>query len=180
MGTIVGAFAASHSPGVTGWPERAEPRKREIIEAAYREASRRIEALQPDAIVAISVEHFTNFNFGNLPAFAIATADSYLGPVTPEMAEFLKVPQHQYPGNGALGRHIYEYAIAQEFDPALVEGGLDFDENFCVPLNTPGSRIPIPARAHHRERRQPALAHGQAQLRVRGDDPARGGGADRG
>ncbi|WP_426005245.1 hypothetical protein ACPFL9_00995 [Paenarthrobacter sp. NyZ202] len=145
MGKIVGAFAASHSPGVTGWPERAEPHKREAIEGAFAEARRRIEALEPDAIIAISVEHFTNFNFGNLPAFAIATADSYLGPVTEEMSKFLQVEQHQYPGNGKLGRHIYEFAISSEFDPSLVEGGLDFDENFCVPFKhlDPDSKYPL-------------------------------------
>lgn len=145
MGKIVGAFAASHSPGVTAWPERAEPRKREAIENAFREARRRIEALKPDAIVGISVEHFTNFNFGNLPAFAISTADFHLGPVTPEMAEFLKVEQHTYPSIGKLGRHIYEYALTQEFDPALVEGGMAFDENFCVPFKhlDPESKYPL-------------------------------------
>jgi protocatechuate 4,5-dioxygenase beta chain/2,3-dihydroxyphenylpropionate 1,2-dioxygenase len=145
MGKVVGAFATSHSPGVTGWPERAEPRKREAIETAFGEARRRIDELKPDAIVAISVEHFTNFNFSNLPAFAIATADSYLGPVTAEMAEFINVPQHEYPGNGKLGRHIYEFALTNEFDPALVEGGLAFDENFCVPLKhlDPDSKYPL-------------------------------------
>ncbi len=145
MGKIVGAFAGSHSPGVTGWPERAEPHKREAIESAFAEARRRIDALAPDAIVGVSVEHFTNFNFGNLPAFAISTADSHLGPVTPEMAEFIKVEQHQYPSNGALGRHIYEFALTQEFDPALVEGGMAFDENFCVPFKhfDPESKYPL-------------------------------------
>jgi aromatic ring-opening dioxygenase catalytic subunit (LigB family) len=145
MGKIVGAFTGSHSPGITGWPERAAPNKRRAVEDAFAEARKRLRALMPDAIVAISVEHFTNFNFGNLPAFAVATADSYLGPVTQEMSEFLKVPQHQYPGNGALGRHIYEFALANEFDPALVEGGLAFDENFCVPMShfDPESSIPL-------------------------------------
>ncbi|WP_206476741.1 hypothetical protein [Microbacterium sp. KRD172] len=145
MGKIVGAFAGSHSPGVTGWPERAEPHKREAIEKAFAEARRRIDALAPDAIVGVSVEHFTNFNFGNLPAFAISTADSHLGPVTPEMAEFINVEQHQYPSNGALGRHIYEFALTQEFDPALVEGGMAFDENFCVPFKhfDPESKYPL-------------------------------------
>ncbi len=134
MGTIVGAFAASHSPGVTGWPERAEPRKRAAIETAFAEVRRRIDALEPDAIIGVSVEHFTNFNFGNLPAFAISTADSHLGPVTREMGEFINVEQHEYRGNGRLGRHLYEFAIGAEFDPALVEGGMAFDENFCVPF----------------------------------------------
>ena len=144
-GKVVGAFATSHSPGITGWPERAEPHKRVAVEAAFSEVRDRIEALRPDAIVIVSVEHFTNFNFGNLPAFAIATGDSYLGPVTPEMAAFVKVDQHQYPGQADLGRHLYEVALDSEFDPALVEGGLEFDENFCVPLKhlDPESRYPL-------------------------------------
>lgn len=145
MGKIVGAIAASHSPGVTGWPERADSEKRARIEGAFGKARRFLEEVDPDVVVAISVEHFTNFNFGNLPAFAIATADSYLGPVTQEMSEFLRVKQRQYQGDGDLGRHIYEYAIRNEFDPALVEGGLDFDENFCVPLKhlDPEGKYPL-------------------------------------
>ena len=144
-GRIVGAFTASHSPGITGWPERPDQTKAEKVYAAYDEIRRRIDELNPDAIVAVSVEHFTNFSFGNLPAFAIATADSYLGPVTKEMGEFLKVEQHDYPGNGRLGRHIYEHALTADFDPALVEGGLAFDENFCVPLKLidPESKYPL-------------------------------------
>src|SRR5689334_8285556 len=63
---VVGAFAASHSPGITGWPERATPEVRAEVEGAYQEAAHRIEALEPDALVVVSVEHFTNFNLGNL------------------------------------------------------------------------------------------------------------------
>jgi aromatic ring-opening dioxygenase catalytic subunit (LigB family) len=144
-GKVVGAFTASHSPGITGWPERAEAGKREAVEGAYAEVRRRLEELQPDAVVAVSVEHFTNFHLGNLPAFAIATGDSYLGPVTPEMGSFLNVKQHQYPGHPEFGRHLYEFALESEFDPALVEGGLDFDENFCVPFKhlDPESKYPL-------------------------------------
>ncbi|MGC5626919.1 hypothetical protein ACPYO6_01555 [Georgenia sp. Z1344] len=144
-GRIAGAFTASHSPGITGWPERPDQTKKEKVYAAYDEVRRRIDEINPDAIVAVSVEHFTNFSFANLPAFAIATADSYLGPVTKEMGEFLNVEQHEYPGNGKLGRHIYEFALKADFDPALVEGGLAFDENFCVPfkLIDPESKYPL-------------------------------------
>jgi protocatechuate 4,5-dioxygenase beta chain/2,3-dihydroxyphenylpropionate 1,2-dioxygenase len=144
-GKVVGAIAASHSPGITGWPERAEPAKRKAVEDAYAEARRRLDALEPDAIVAVSVEHFTNFHLGNLPAFAVATGESYLGPVTAEMGKFIDVEQHQYPGDAALGRHLYQFALESEFDPALVEGGLDFDENFCVPFKhlDPESRYPL-------------------------------------
>ncbi|NDL60348.1 2,3-dihydroxyphenylpropionate 1,2-dioxygenase [Phytoactinopolyspora mesophila] len=145
MGQIVGAFTASHSPGITGFPERAEPAQREAVEGAFGEVRRRIEELAPDAVVAVSVEHFTNFFLGNLPAFAIGTAGSYLGPVTKEMGEFLGVEQHDYPGDAVLGAHLYRFALESDFDPALVEGGLAFDENFCVPLKhlDPGSALPL-------------------------------------
>ena len=144
-GKVVGAFMASHSPGITGWPERVGAEQRKAVVDAYTEVRRRLDELQPDAIVAVSVEHFTNFHLGNLPAFAIATDDSYLGPVTKEMAAFLNVEQHQYPGHAALGRHLYEFALDSEFDPSLVEGGLDFDENFCVPFThlDPASTYPL-------------------------------------
>lgn len=144
-GRVVGAFATSHSPGITGFPERAEPAQRKAVEEAFADVRDRIAALEPDALVVVSVEHFTNFFLANLPAFAVCTSDSYLGPVTAEMGRFIGVDQHQYPGAGALGRHLYEYALASEFDPSLVEGALAFDENFCVPLKhlDPQSRYPL-------------------------------------
>ncbi|WP_033292638.1 hypothetical protein [Amycolatopsis jejuensis] len=144
-GEVVGAFAMSHAPGITGFPEKAEPAQRLAVTAALGEVRRRIEKLQPDAIIAVSVEHFTNFFLANLPAFAICTGDSYPGPVTPEMAEFLNVKQRTYPGAAELGRHLYHYALEADFDPSLVEGGLAFDENFCVPFEhvDPHGRYPL-------------------------------------
>jgi aromatic ring-opening dioxygenase catalytic subunit (LigB family) len=145
MGQIVGVFATSHSPGLTGFPERADPAQREAVDAAFAEVRRRIEELAPDAVIAVSVEHFTNFFLSNLPAFAVGTADGYPGPVTPEMAEFLRVEQRRYRGHAALGAHLYRFALESEFDPALVEGGLAFDENFCVPLEhiDPDTLLPL-------------------------------------
>lgn len=144
-GRVVGAFATSHSPGITGFPERAEPAQRKAVEDAFADVRDRIAALEPDALVVVSVEHFTNFFLANLPAFAVCTADRYLGPVTPEMGQFLNVDQHHYPGAGALGRHLYAFALESQFDPSLVEGGMAFDENFCVPLKhlDPESRYPL-------------------------------------
>lgn len=145
MGQIVGVFATSHSPGITGFPERAEDSRRRRIDEAFTDVARRMAELRPDAIVAVSVEHFTNFFLNNLPAFAIATAESYQGPATAEMADFLRIPQHDYPGHAALSEHLYRFALADHFDPALIAGGFTFDENFCVPLHLlePDSRVPL-------------------------------------
>jgi protocatechuate 4,5-dioxygenase beta chain/2,3-dihydroxyphenylpropionate 1,2-dioxygenase len=145
MGRVVGVFATAHSPGLTGFPDRADPAKRARITAAFDSVRSCIAELAPDAIVAVSVEHFTNFSLANLPTFAIATASSYLGPVTPQMAEFLNIPQRRYAGAAELGEHLYRFALSAEFDPSLVSGDLDFDENFCVPLALldPATRIPL-------------------------------------
>lgn len=145
MGQIVGVFASSHAPGITGFPERADDAQRRHVEDAFAQLGQRMAELRPDAIVAVSVEHFTNFFLNNLPAFAIGTAGAYEGPATAEMGEFLNVRQHDYPGHAALSDHLYRFALASHFDPALIGGSFVFDENFCVPLKhlEPDSRVPL-------------------------------------
>lgn len=134
-GKLVGVFATAHSPGITGFPERTEAPRRERVMAAFGEVRDRITSLEPDALVVVSVDHFSNFSPANLPAFAICTAKDYLGPISAEMAGFLRIPQHRFTGAASLGRHLYAHALESGFDPSLVEGGLAFDENFCVPLS---------------------------------------------
>lgn len=142
---VVGVFATAHSPGITGFPEKAEPEQRSAVLEAFAAVRSRVAQLDPDVLVLVSVEHFTNFSLANLPTFAIGTASRYLGPVTVEMGAFLNIRQRDYPGHTVLGRHLYGYALEAQFDPALAEGDLAFDENFCVPLELidPDSGIPV-------------------------------------
>jgi protocatechuate 4,5-dioxygenase beta chain/2,3-dihydroxyphenylpropionate 1,2-dioxygenase len=145
MSALVGVFACSHAPGITGFPDRAPEAERSAVHQAFAQVRDRIAALDPDVVVAVSVEHFSNFFLDNLPAFAVGTADSYEGPITAAMAAFLQVPQRRHPGDPALGRHLYEHALESSFDPALVAGDFAFDENFSVPLSLldPEARLPI-------------------------------------
>jgi hypothetical protein len=145
MGEIVGVYATSHSPGITGFPERAAPGPCDRIKAAFKVIHDDLVAQSPDLLILVSVEHFTNFFLNNFPAFGIATAESYLGPATPEMAGFLRIPQSVYAGAPEIAEQIYTYAIQSDFDPALVAGDLLFDENFCVPLSQldPERRYPV-------------------------------------
>lgn len=137
-GEVVGVFATAHSPGLTGFPDRTPEPARGAVLGAFDDVRKRIHRLRPDAILAVSVEHFTNFSLANLPAFAVGTADTYLGPVTAEMSSFLNIPQRSYLGASALGQHVYSFALESDFDPVLVQGDLAFDENFCVPLQLLG------------------------------------------
>lgn len=145
MAEVAGVVCASHSPGLTGFPDRADAAKARVVMAAFEAARDWITGLAPDAIIAVSVEHFTNFSLANLPAFAICQGEAHLGPATPEMARFLGIGQRRYAGEPRLGAHLYRFALDHEFDPALVEGGFAFDENFCVPLHllVPETSIPV-------------------------------------
>ncbi len=154
MGSVVGVFATSHSPGITGFPERAEDAQLEAVNGAFAEVRERIDALEPDAIVGVSVEHFTNFFMDNLPVFSIATADEFDAPVTDEMAGFLRVERHRHAGHDELAQAIRHHALGEEFDPALIGGDFAWDENFCVPLKhlDPDNRyrvVPIIVNAVH-------------------------------
>lgn len=145
MGSVVGVFATSHSPGITGFPERADDGKRRAVEDAFEAVRDRVADLRPQAIVGISVEHFTNFFMDNLPVFSIATGHDFDAPVTDQMAGFLQVARHHHPGHPALAKSIREHALQEEFDPALIGGDFAWDENFCVPLKhiDPDGGIPV-------------------------------------
>lgn len=144
MGEIVCAFATSHAPGITGFPERAEPQQVEAVHGAFAELRGRLEAARPDALVAISVEHFTNFFLNNLPTFCIGLAESYVGPPNPEFASFLRVAQRTFPGEPALGRALLEEALRSGFDPSSAAGDFAFDENFSVPFQLLLPERPLP------------------------------------
>jgi len=145
MGQIVGAFATSHSPGITGFPERADPRQVETIYTAFKRVKKQLDEARPDAVVGISVEHFTNFFLSNLPALCIGIADSYVGPPNEQFVSFFRVDQRTFPGHPALGRALLEEALQVGFDPASAAGDFAFDENFSVPFKflMPDDLVPV-------------------------------------
>jgi protocatechuate 4,5-dioxygenase beta chain/2,3-dihydroxyphenylpropionate 1,2-dioxygenase len=143
-GSIVAAACMSHSPGITGFPERADPVAARHVMEGFGRLAATMASVGPDAIVMVSAEHFTNFFIDNLPPFAIGTASGYELPASAAFASFLKIPQRRYPGHEALGRTLHAGLIASEFDPALVAGGYGFDEGFAVPLALVVGDRPVP------------------------------------
>lgn len=131
---LVGVFAASHSPGLTGFPDRASEAQLASTRQGFAELRHRIVCADPQVLVVVTVDHFTNFSLANLPTFAIGSAERFLGPGTSEMSRFLGIAQRHYAGSPGLGEYLYAYALEHDFDPALVAGDMAFDENVCVPL----------------------------------------------
>lgn len=135
MARVVAAVAASHAPGITGFPERAGEGQAAAVHAAFSAAGELLARTRPQAVLGVSVEHFTNFFVNNLPTFALCTAGEFRGPPNEAFAGFIRVAQRRYAGESALGEHLFHRAVAAEFDLSLVEGDFVFDENFCVPLS---------------------------------------------
>lgn len=143
MGKLVCAFALSHAPGITGWPDKAEPGERERFLNGYKEMSRRLYAAKPDVIVGIANDHVLNFFFDNVPDFCVGVAPTHHGP-----AEFFKdwlaVPDYSVPGHpelaGALVQQGARLGIKFAFSERLL-----MDDNFSVPLTllTPQMDIPL-------------------------------------
>lgn len=145
MGRIVAAGCVSHSPGLTGFPQRAEPGAARRVLDAFAQLKASLAAARPDAVVMISAEHFTNLFLDNLPTFAVGTASGYDLPANQAFSSFLDIDAHPYPGQANLGEAMYRGLLARDFDPALVAGGYGFDEGFAVPLTllTEGFAPPV-------------------------------------
>ncbi len=144
MGRLVAAACVSHSPGLTGFPERAEPEPAREVLGGFDALATTVEAAQLDAIVMVSAEHFTNFSIANLPTFAVGTASTYELPATDAFSAFLRIGRHRHPGHAPLGEAVYRGLLRRDFDPALAAGGYGFDEGFAVPLTLLSGERPIP------------------------------------
>ena len=98
--SLVGAFAASHAPGITGRPNQPPPEHSAAVLGGYAELRRRLEAARPDVLVVVSPEHWANFFLDHMPSFCIGLADEYWGPTD---EEFVKIPRRAVRGQARLG-----------------------------------------------------------------------------
>ena len=135
------AAAAVHAPGITGRPQMATERQREVLFPAYQRLRERLEQARLDALVIVSAEHFTNFFMDNMPAFCFGLAEDYPGPSEDE--PFLKIAKTRVPGAARLARALAT-TVSDEVDIAHSEE-LVFDHGFMVPLHhlTPRMDVPV-------------------------------------
>lgn len=137
---IVFACAASHAPGMTAWTEAAPKEQAEKFLGGYRKLGGRLAASKPDAIVALTVEHWANFFLNNMPAFCIGRAEHYDGPVE----EWLRIPKARLPGDAKLAAELIEACLDGGFDP-MFSDELLFDHATFLPMHflNPGMIVPV-------------------------------------
>jgi len=142
MGKLVCAFAVSHAPGVTGWPEKAEAGERERFLKGYGEMSRRLYESKPDVIIGIANDHVLNFFLDNIPDFCVGVSPEHSGP-----AEFFKdwlaVPDYSVAGHPELAAALIQEGARDGIKFGFCERLL-MDDNFSVPLTLLTPRMDVP------------------------------------
>ena len=162
MAEIVAAMAMTHSPGLTGWFDRASPEYQQLALAATAEMRRRLEAARPDTLVMFSNDHLLNWPINNIPEYTVGIGDEHVGPAD-WFDEWLGMEKYRVPGDPGLARFLVNDAARRGLGLASLRE-MQFDDGISVPTHylNPDARfrlvpvtmncnvppIPTPARAY--------------------------------
>ena len=122
--------AASHTPGITAWPDAAGADLKDRFYSGYDDLRRRLEASEPDVVLMITTEHFANFFLDSMPAFTIGQGDSHFGPVEP----WVNISQGVTPGEPELAERLLEAAFMAGFE-LNYSHELKLDHGTMIPLS---------------------------------------------
>lgn len=162
MAEIVAAMAMTHSPGLTGWFDRASAEYQQLALTATAEMRRRLEAARPDTLVMFSNDHLLNWPINNIPEYTVGIADEHVGPAD-WFDEWLGMEKYRVPGDPGLARFLVNDAARRGLSLAYLRE-MQFDDGISVPTHylNPDARfrlvpltmncnvppIPTPARAY--------------------------------
>jgi aromatic ring-opening dioxygenase catalytic subunit (LigB family) len=162
MAEIVAAMAMTHSPGLTGWFDRASTEYQQLALTATAEMRRRLEAARPDTLVMFSNDHLLNWPINNIPEYTVGIGEEHVGPAD-WYDEWLGMEKYRVPGDPALARFLVNDAARRGLSLAYLRE-MQFDDGISVPTHylNPDARfrlvpitmncnvppIPTPARAY--------------------------------
>src|SRR5262245_53792454 len=143
MATIVAAMAMTHSPGLTGWFDRAPKRQQALALEAMTEMRERIAAVRPDVIVAFSNDHLLNWPINNTPEYTVGIGKEHVGPAD-WYDEWLALDKYRIPGHPALARYIVNEGARRRLAFSYLRR-MQFDDGISVPMHylNPSSSIPL-------------------------------------
>ena len=162
MARVVAAMAMTHSPGLTGWFERAPMQQQLLARKALDEMRWRLESAKPDVILGFSNDHLLNWPINNIPELTVGIGEEHVGPAD-WYDEWLALDKYRIPGHPALARYIVNEGARRRIAFSYLRE-MQFDDGFSVPmhyLNPEGDialvpvtmnctvpPIPTPARAY--------------------------------
>jgi aromatic ring-opening dioxygenase catalytic subunit (LigB family) len=88
MASFAGAFAASHGPLLIREWEAVPPAEKSRLKTAFEELGRRLKSANPDVLIVVSPDHWSNFFLDNYPAVCLGVGAANEGPPEPWMKGF--------------------------------------------------------------------------------------------
>ena len=143
MATIVAAMAMTHSPGLTGWFERAPLQQQLLAKKAMDEMRWRLEAAKPDVILGFSNDHLLNWPINNIPEFTVGIGEEHVGPAD-WYDEWLALDKYRIPGHPNLARYLVNEGAKRRIAFSYLRE-MQFDDGFSVPMHylNPYNAIPL-------------------------------------
>jgi aromatic ring-opening dioxygenase catalytic subunit (LigB family) len=143
MARIVSAMAMTHSPGLTGWFDRASKDYQEQALRATTEMRERLAAARPDVLVLFSNDHLLNWPISNTPEYTVGIGAEHVGPAD-WYDEWLGLAKYRVAGYPALARHIVNAGARRGLALSYLRQ-MQFDDGISVPLHylNPAMAIPV-------------------------------------
>ncbi len=133
MAQGVAAMAMTHSPGLTGWFDRAPEDQRRQARRALGEMRDRLRAARPDVIVLVSNDHLLNWPINNTPEYTVGIGAEHVGPAD-WYDEWLALEKYRIPGHPALARYLVNEGARRRLALAYLRD-MQFDDGVSVPMH---------------------------------------------
>jgi aromatic ring-opening dioxygenase catalytic subunit (LigB family) len=133
MAQVVAAMAMTHSPGLTGWFDRAPEDQRRQARRALGEMRDRLRAARPDVIVLVSNDHLLNWPINNTPEYTVGIGAEHVGPAD-WYDEWLALEKYRIPGHPALARYLVNEGARRRLAFAYLRD-MQFDDGVSVPMH---------------------------------------------
>lgn len=143
MAGVVAAMALTHSPGLTGWFDRAPEDQRREARRALDEMRDRLRAARPDVIVLFSNDHLLNWPINNTPEYTVGIGAEHVGPAD-WYDEWLALDKYRIPGHPAIARYLVNEGARRRIAFAYLRD-MQFDDGVSVPMHylNPDGAIPL-------------------------------------
>ena len=143
MARVVAAMAMTHSPGLTGWFERAPEDQQVEARRALDEMRERLRAARPDVILLVSNDHLLNWPINNTPEYTVGIGAEHVGPAD-WYDEWLALAKYRIPGHPALARYLVNEGARRRLALSYLRE-MQFDDGVSVPMHylNPAGDIPL-------------------------------------
>jgi aromatic ring-opening dioxygenase catalytic subunit (LigB family) len=133
MAQVVTVMALTHSPGLTGWFDRAPEDQRREARRALDLMRDRLRAARPDVILLFSNDHLLNWPINNTPEYTVGIGAEHVGPAD-WYDEWLALEKYRIPGHPALARYLVNEGARRRLAFAYLRD-MQFDDGVSVPMH---------------------------------------------